>query len=541
MEKIELFKQVNEFTNVNVFQNHTPIYDVLPNTKKKQGRKQYVWNTHKIYQNSKEKYLEHYGDKLSEISLVRKTVVIEKIGDKISLKYFYYESYRNPGVHWFSKKNFMDFLTLNTKTGILYTGHIGKLRNKKRTKKIFTNKFWYSPETYFVDAAYALQARTSSSTHEMTENRQISKKLMDIFFSNVPGFEFMVPENMYNKLGASFHRYYLTKKGVKLPDNFINYNQQYSLIPNAKSLKKAKNKFIDAVMIQNGISGDKVRKILHETQVPPTLDSYKFFMGLVGQDRLHQDDKMLNNVLTYPNNNWSVPSNLYEDLSDSERKNAWSCVKDGMMGIQTLKDHLVFLKYLKDEGLNFKWKAKTKPEFNIEHKRLSDEFNRFKYGILNRKYPQGYRDFFKEPLKVGGINYKVVLLETHHDFYSESEYQSNCVKTYLSRPGSLILSVRDGKDWATVEYTVRSFRYKWLVERPQSLGRFNEKLNEHWDVVLSWLDVKVEELLSEHGYDFTLSKQKGDMSIEYNLEWDDEGRAKWNDTIDKINPFDYFF
>ena len=80
----------------------------------------------------------------------------------------------------------------------------------------------------------------------------------------------------------------------------------------------------------------------------------------------------------------------------------------------------------------------------------------------------------------------------------ESLIQSNCVRTYINRAPSLIISLRkntiDSNNRATIEFRINIINDKIILRRVQTLGRFNSKLGNDWDDAIRLLDIKIEEL-----------------------------------------------
>jgi type I restriction-modification system DNA methylase subunit len=60
----------------------------------------------------------------------------------------------------------------------------------------------------------------------------------------------------------SLQKFIMDKKGVKLPDNWLNFRSCYKQ-PTLKQFRKEKFKYIDSLMLINGFKGDKIRKSLH--------------------------------------------------------------------------------------------------------------------------------------------------------------------------------------------------------------------------------------------------------------------------------------
>ena len=99
---------------------------------------------------------------------------------------------------------------------------------------------------------------------------------------------------------------------------------------------------------------------------------------------------------------------------------------------------------------------------------------------------------FKEPLIYGDNKLYPIVLKESDDYNDESKTQQNCVKTYIGRPSSIIVSLRKNSitsdERATVEYQIFKKDEQLTFNRPQSLGRFNTRLDETWTPALHLLD-----------------------------------------------------
>jgi hypothetical protein len=97
---------------------------------------------------------------------------------------------------------------------------------------------------------------------------------------------------------------------------------------------------------------------------------------------------------------------------------------------------------------------------------------------------------------VDGVYYPVVL-DNSKNYNEESAIQSNCVKTYIGKAGSIIVSLRkggvDSDERATIEYNMTKglLNESVRISRVQSLGRFNKGLPENWNEVLLKLDERM--------------------------------------------------
>jgi hypothetical protein len=99
--------------------------------------------------------------------------------------------------------------------------------------------------------------------------------------------------------------------------------------------------------------------------------------------------------------------------------------------------------------------------------------------------------------------YFPVVLKTSNEYNMESFVQNNCVKGYVNRAESFIISLRRGdslesKDRATIEYKINQQNDKILFKRVQTLGRFNKKLTDDWNEPISKLDNIINKLLNKN-------------------------------------------
>jgi hypothetical protein len=127
--------------------------------------------------------------------------------------------------------------------------------------------------------------------------------------------------------------------------------------------------------------------------------------------------------------------------------------------------------------------------FPRDGKQLFEGFVKNSPNIYSHKL-DNYRTYFIDKIQTKIGEYQPVLLTNSDEYNEESSVQSNCVKTYVTRPSSLIISLRKGYygDRATIEYSLTKVNDNIEVGRVQSLGRFNGKLGEEWDDILFKLD-----------------------------------------------------
>lgn len=536
MEKIEIYKKVKENYDVILFMDHTVLEEGLSEHKKSNSKNIHWVGTNHSF-NTSEEFMKHYANKLARVFHHKTTIVIEKNGDKLSFKVFRYNNERRQGVHYFKKTRSMSFFTLNLKTGVLYQGEITGLHRKKKNRKIRTNFFHQNPISLISDSLYWFV--------DSSVRMQEFESLRDLFLSHIP--DFPLSDDMLwedHEMGLGFYRYYLQKKGVSIPDNFTDIQHcGYEGIVPSKFFKKGKNKFIDSLMLYHGFSGDVIKKALH-TKNRFTFNTLKSLISLVGSTRVQQDYDLMMHYLCHPNN-ILIPYDV-SWITEAERKRIWAVIKGSKPRMLVIRDHIEFIVFLRKKNIDQKWESKTYKEFIVEHKKLSDEVAKFKKGIFNRKYPDEFYSTFKEPITVTiensePITYSVNILSEQDEYYQESEHQQNCVKTYLMKPGSFILSIRNKEDRATVEYQIKSIKNTVNVYRTQSLGRFNKELDPSWDNILKIVDEMVNNLISKTGYEIVLTKEKKDKVTSYTTTFNEYGFVTWDKPLELVSDFDYFF
>ena len=102
------------------------------------------------------------------------------------------------------------------------------------------------------------------------------------------------------------------------------------------------------------------------------------------------------------------------------------------------------------------------------------------------------------------------MLLTSKRYNNESFFQNNCVKTYVKRINSLLISVRRGEgdteERASIEYEIiplvwNNGDFNFKLNRVQTLGKFNHRLDSSWDDVLVKLDERISVMEYEKLFD----------------------------------------
>ena len=185
-------------------------------------------------------------------------------------------------------------------------------------------------------------------------------------------------------------------------------------------------------------------------------------------------------------------------FSKQEKKNIFeilNLVLDLQIGTQTFFDHIRFYKSVK-RFEPIKWKSKNYDSFQQEHLDWTDRNDFYTKGEYKRIYDPKLYDLLSVPVRDGeNTPYYPVLLSSSKEYNEESFIQSNCVKGYVNKASSLIISLRkgskDSKERATIEFSITKTNHQIFLQRIQTLGRFNQKLDDSWIVPIAVLDTSV--------------------------------------------------
>lgn len=537
-----LFRLVYDNVTTNFFKTSSPMktkeYNSVHNTKHGDF-------THDRVSNTMDDFLENYGNPLCGIYRVNNLLVVERNDDKVSIK-LYGKTYRRMvGEKFFRKTTMMYFITYKISTGDIYYGTISGYHLKKKSKKVFNrNAFYYTPIAKLYNDLLYCQLTDNKDLRYPADNdrRKIVDKVFDIFFN-----EFGVNTMSIHTLDELIYKRYLDIRGIKYPDNWTAFSKQFPL-PNKRQLKKNGFKLIDTFMSINGFSGDKIKKVLHNA-CHVNADNLKFAINKFGEDFLRQqDDKVLTKIIEYPYRPHESTNDVTPlDLNRNEKMNALKCfmfIMDGTSHLITFNDHISFYNRL-NKFETVKWKSHNLETFNREHILWSDKLVSYEKGEFFRFYSEEFTNRVDQPI-FSSENYYPVILTSTSEYNNESRVQSNCVRTYVKRAESLIISLRKNgvksEDRATIEYRVVKSKGRIEFRRVQSLGKFNAMLDVSWMSVISKLDARMEVLNNPliFGLPEMVVKLK-DMELYSKSGWSkgDVGNLIWlNDEVNYITNQD---
>jgi len=455
-------------------------------------------------EDTKESFEKNYGNPMTTVELHRLTLVVEKNEDKVSMKLFSFNKQRNHGKPYFKKDSSLWFITYKFKTNELYSGKlINGFKKRKYSSRVRKNYFAQKPFEV-IRMLFHNHYSMYKKNFNLDDNsdKDITTNAINFFLKEIPNL------TLNNDLtyDESMFKHYMDLKGVKYPDNFKLYMSKIPL-PTKRILKKTDNKLVDSFMLNKGLNGDKIKRVLHSTKEFINEEFYKQAENLFGEKFLrHQREEDLRNIFEFKSG-YQIPGDI-TTFSDVEKKNAFLIFKKSVKdysGLQTFIDHINFYLKLK-QFEEIKWKSNDMKSFHNEHMDWTDRYSHYTRGRYTRHYFKPFMDKVQESIDSvnNGVYYPVVLT-TSLEYIRESSLQSNCVKTYVNKASSFIISLREGdvdsEERATIEYQIYKVGNDVKMSRTQSLGRFNQPLNFKWYGVLEELDGRVNSALKDVGFE----------------------------------------
>lgn len=483
--------------------------------------------------NNEEVYVENYGNPLCTVEQDTITVVIEEEGDKIALKFFYNYRRRTRGTKFFKVIKNVDYITVNRKTGDVYIGYLHGYQNKRKfSKRVRRN--------YFVDRMlmnFKNKLRNNLNNFRVDDLEMVLNIILQTFMSKIE-------DNLYDNLDFDerLFIFYLKKRGIKFPNNFNVYRDHLIGPTIRKKLKKNGGKLVDAFMEVNNLKGKILKSALHECS-RINMDVYGYAVEVFGQDRLNQDEGVIAKLLSASNyvNNPQYKDRIKKLMTPSELDRYYKIFKkvyasEQSYDLYTLSDHVRMYVQLKNYGENVKWMAdgSDRSLYQNEHLDWTDTIQHYRTGTFTRIYPKILDEMLSNEID----GYVPVLLKTSEQYNEESSFQSNCVKGYVSKVGSIIISLRKDGQRATIEYKIGLINEQIHIGRIQTLGKHNKALSDNWNDVL----LKLDKIILSYGKhkEFRLpdiiKETKNGMKVHSGSKWDGPF-LKWENPVINENSY----
>lgn len=503
--------------------------------------KHYVFTFDKSIHSDEEEFTKNYGNPLCEVSLYRSTFVVEENEDKISLKVFYCGRHRKVGEPFFRKSTRLNYITFNKKTNIFTIGkntEYHKKRGKGKSTIVRRNLFPVSLTTDFF-FSFLNSIGDKSYHNEMIDGT-------NIFLSSI-GAETITD---YTDLPISLFGCLLDKQGVKKSDNWRGFYDIYPK-PTKKDYKKNGFKFVDTYMSLHNISSEKVKKIIHKVQ-RPCFTSIRELIKVFGKDFiLQRPEEELCEVFGLKNDE-SPFTHTTQNFENFKKRDLYNCYriyylcKKESFSQHTFYDHIRFF-YILSKYEPIRWNSTTLKELLSEHAVWSDKVDFYTRGKYCRSYSNEFVEKVSKPIEVedGGV-FTPVVLQSSEEYVDESVHQSNCVRTYQDRPSSLIISLRkENGDRASIEYLPSIGKFGMNDSQPvafkrvQTLGRYNQSLDDSWDDAIFKLDVRLKTITEKIWGNPIAEFISGGGTKKFEFLFNDEGKLTWKNEDDSVDIGDH--
>ena len=505
---------------------------------------------------TEEKFVEHYANPLAQLFFNRVIVCVTKENDKVSFKTFSYIKRRRVAGKWFKVQTNCKFITFNYKTNALYTGSLDNYHLKRKCRKrvsrvLFNNDPINNMRRYLRDSLNTIVDK------DKVDIPTIINQVISTFVNAIPGTELyadLLPEQR-------IYKRYLDAQGTKVPNNWFELMNTYPQ-PKKKDLVKCGYKYIDALMKVHQLTGDKIKRVLHNVKSFDNPNIFKNACDIFGEKFiLNQPDEFVQNLLEQcqPIFNKNIGKGLLTKKEFSNFFEIYKLYQKKLINSNVIEDHFRFYRLL-DQMEPVKWTSRTHDEFVQEHYDWSEKYNHYTNGDFNRIYNQEFVNKVNDVILTKDGLYYPEVLTTSKRYNNESSFQSNCVKTYTRRVDSLLVSLRRGQgdteERASIEYRIRLNNDKTFnLDRVQTLGKRNDRLDDTWDDALFKLDSRIWDL-QDRGFFDTLQIKGEFKNKELFSDWGTkevvrysvtktgkdttEQQLCWeNDSIMKLNSYNY--
>lgn len=455
------------------------------------------------------KWLDKSVNLLNSASVNRVTVVLEQNSTKLKLSIFKFAKSKNVGHRYFAKYSDDLHITFNTKTkNFFITKSVFQHRKRRTTTtKNDFNKILRVINTIKCEDILLKQVWFDGLSNREVKNPQDLKALKQ-FFNKVEiqlYFHLGVNFNLSNEglgagLGRGMLRWFVNVWGIKTPDHYYHYLLCH--YPGIRKLKKHKMNLGRTILSNKDLHGKHYIKLINEP-LPYNLNDLKMLENILGSRYAKMVPKtFLRITKNYEDSKYEVDMELkpdYTKLLNYEKLNLVKILSDitDSHFLSYVDDHIHTQHKLKGYGVNVKIKSKTRKQFDEEHKEWSDLLH-----LCERNkettylYDPTFMEKMQEPLYGPNKNkkYEVKVLKTDLEYFQEGQIQHHCVRTYLDRYDSIIVSIRNNDtqnpERVTIEFdygnkTIKDYREPRMV---QAKMKYNHEPTGDWKELIKKLN-----------------------------------------------------
>jgi len=282
--------------------------------------------------------------------------------------------------------------------------------------------------------------------------------------------------------------FHLSKKKIKYHDGiYVTIQKEY---PKPKWLKLNDNKFLPAVLDSYGI---KSKYLIAELNKSKNFDidirCLSYLCKLFGQgyvDYLRKLNWTAIVTTTYQFRKYHTLNNKNEKLSMVKVINDWqssSIFRDNF--IKIINRLLIIREFLKSKGIELKFNVRDSDSTELLLNKYENIINHFKKGYKIRfTFPEEFQKDVESDIFIGDKVYKVRILKTEEDFFTEGFLMKNCIGKQFSRGVVYIyISMKNNRTKINLEYKKGNL----II----SFGKANTPIESHFSEAINELNIKM--------------------------------------------------
>lgn len=460
-------------------------------------------------------WLEKSVNILNSALVRRTTLVLEKNEEKVKLSIFNFCKSRSVGHRYFAKQSNDIHITFNLKTKNFYITTSTFVNRRKRTsttKNDFSKIISLINPLKFINTFGGLIHPTISSRRLYSPQVEPIKALVELV--EELDVDIIVGPHYTNSpselLSEIIVKWFVKVWGIKTSNDYTYYLLKH--YPGIKKLRKYNMNLIHTILGERGLKGKFYNKLLNlEPEI--NITDLHFLQNILGDDGVK---RISTHLLAYSKNfedsKFTQPEHLItnigycDGLSKYEKNNIINiyntCKDPTSIGgfIDLLLDHFKIKNKLQGYGVPKKIKAKTLDKFNHEHSEWSNLLHECERTTqVNYLYPDDFITYIEKPIELDGHTYFVKVLKDDNDYFKEGQIQHHCVRTYLDKYKSIIISVRknheNGMERMTCEFVsnseITNMRhlkdYSNTPTMVQARMKYNNDPTGDWEVVMKVL------------------------------------------------------
>lgn len=438
--------------------------------------------TKKPFFTTKEKHIKrHYGNPFASIEVFTYERTIELRDNKLYVRVYKNRRWRDFNWRYFRKSHKIETFSIDLNKGDFIIGEISRNSNLKTNR--FRKNSFSTLENLLCSSHFFNKTQIIPKyeiIHDDFKESFNDEEFLSVLSQYVPNIPLkqddVTDKNLFLK---SFIDFFITKKKIKVPNNYIGLIRRY--YPTEKFLKKNDRKLIQSILDSFRINSKLTVKILHEN-IDINIQDFACFCSLFGKDFTKYIGSMSPESLkgfinkdagyhgNFPLEMRGVKNNRLI-IDNLEKENIIKVVNTltnkssgnlgGLNNIYSLfKDHFEMIEKLRNYDPSIRMRATTYDDFHIEHSELAKMVSLIKKGwTVEYQFDNRMVRLVEEPLTIIDEDlisrtFKPQILKREEEYTEEGSFMHHCVATYANKESSIIISLRtdDNLDRVTCEF-----------------------------------------------------------------------------------------